>query len=407
MPISTRNSAKRGSTDDDPSDEDDRGPARQTTTQTRGQALPTAKAKANYKQKIKHLETENSDLKAAHEELQDKFDTVMAQLQAARQKGYTKRNTGYADMVKKKTRKELWRICKFMADEKQERQATEVVLDTLKMREFMLTNDKAKDAVILQKRSDFVGTYSNDCREALNDQRSYVQSQMKKVANKLLAKEEDPLPSIEDIYKVATRIIPLLPDDPNDTSEEAVAQRAEHERLMNIFLWYWDDLLPACAGNIYWRDGIRRSQCITVANHEGKHCIPASTEAMTAIMYDNCSEKWASMWDKKKEDPEYKIPKKKEDPDYEEMLPKYSDPAAGQSKYGGWSEEGLLKYSELVPQIKTSRQTTEAAQLERICLQMVKDRYGIKQGDAPKTKKNRGKKRKEAPTSIVVAFDEE
>ena len=396
---STRNSsagrtASKGS-DTEP-EEDDPAPASRTVTKNN---LPTKQQKATYKLKIKELEEEKHALQA-------KYDLVMDQLSAARQKGYSKRNSGYADMVKKKTRKELWRICKFMTDERYERVATEKVLDIIKMREFMLTNDKGKDTVIQQKRYDFMNTYSNDCREALNEQRSYVQSQMKKVAWKLCDEEGDPsaLPTIEDIYKVANRMIPLPPEDPS--AADAAEQQAEHDRLMKVFLWYWDNLLPACAGNVYWRDSIRRSMCISVANLDGKPCIPPSTEAMTAIMYDNCSEKWGVMWQKKKDDPAYKIPKKRDDPDYDEMMPKYSDPTAGQSKYGGWSHEGLVKFVEAMGQIRKARQTEEAAQLEQICLQMVKDKYGVKAGAAEKTKK-KGKKRKDPPTSVVMDFDEE
>lgn len=347
------------------------------------------------------LKRQNTELNAEITEVKDMYDKVLEELQQAQQKGYNKRNQGYADLVVKKTKRELWRTVKFLSNEKTELAATERCLDLLKIKEFMLTNDKAKDKVIKAKRADFVGTYNSDCREGINEQRSYVQSQMKKVFNKAMSNEVVP-PSVEDLYKVVTRDIPL----PSDTDE---AQQEEHERLMAVFLWYWDDLLPKCAGNIYWRDSIRRHQCISIANHEGKQCITSSTEAMCALMYDNCREKWEKMYARKKEDPTAKMPKKKDDPETDDFAGKYSDAQSGQSKYGGWNPEGLEKFRQVVGQVKAARQTEKSAQLERFCLDMVRHRYKIKPEDPVVTGGKRGKKRKKAPVAAapVIEFDEE
>lgn len=345
------------------------------------------------------LKNEITELKEDYDDLKDKYDAVLDQLQQARKKGYDKRNQGYADLVVKKTKRELWRTVKFLSNEETEIAATERCLDLMNIREFMLTNDKGKDVVIKQKRSDFVATYRGDCREGTNEQRSYVQSQMKKVFNKTMDNGGVP-PSIADVYKVVTRDIPL----PSDSDE---AQQEEHERLMVIFLWYWDELLSKCAGNIYWRDSIRRHQCISIATHEGKHCITSSTEAMCALMYDNCRDKWEKMYKKKQADPTAKLPKKKDDPETDELSGKYSDAQSGQAKYGGWNSEGLEKFQLVVGQVKAARKTEKSAQLEQICLDMVRHRYKIEPETVALTGK-RGKKRKKTPAAaVVIAFDDD
>jgi hypothetical protein len=396
MPTITRNGASKKRVEDTDTSADTSADTASTTV-TVGELKKMYKAS---KTEIKRLTRENTELKEEIEDVKDLYDRVMQELILARKKGYEKRNQGYADLVAKKTKRELWRTVKFLSNEATENIATERCLDLMKIREFTLTNDKGKDLVINQKRSDFVATYRGDCREGINEQRSYVQSQMKKVFNKTMEREEVP-PSIEDLYKVVTRDIPL----PSDTDE---AQQQEHERLMTIFLWYWDELLPKCAGNIYWRDSIRRHQCISQATHEGKQCITNSTEGICALMYDNCHDKWDKMWKNKQEDPSAKMPKKKDDPEVDEYAGKYSDSMSGQSKYGGWNPEGLAKFQEVVAQVKAARQTEKSAQLEQICLDMVRHRYKIKADDNAAPAGKRGQKRKKtAPPTVVIGFDEE
>ena len=400
MVVSTRrkgyNDKTKRTRDDDDDDDDDDDEVAKMESKLAEYKLTLRSAKV----KISEKNGEITKLKEENAHLKNKLTKVISDLSDSRKKeGNSRRNKGFAEVVTKKTKRELWRVLKFMANEKQEREATEKVLDVMKIREFMLTNDEAKDVVILQKRSDFVNTYAVDCREGMNEQRSYVQSQMKKVSWKVLEKDET-LPSVEDIYKVATRNIP-------PPSEIDAGQQAEHDRLMKIFVWYWDVLLAACAGNTYWREAIRRYQCISIANHEGKVCITCSTEALCAVMYDNCQEKWIKMFNKKAQDAAAKIPKKKDDPETEEYAAKYSDPQSGQAKYGGWCDEGLKQYQDTIALVKASRETELSAQLEQECLALVRAKHNMIYKENGPGSKKKGKKRRRSPASaIVVDFDE-
>ena len=352
---------------------------------------------------IKELNDENDNIAHENSTLKKRINTLIEELSSLRKKDPGTKNQGYSDLVTKKTKRELWRTIKFIGNEKQEREATEKVLDILKIKEFMLTGDKAKDAVILQKRADFINTYSPDVRDGFNAQRSYVQSEMKKRVDKShLDKDLDP-PTVEDVYKVAARDIP----PPSDTDP---AQQAEHDRLMEIFAWYWDVLLPPCAGNVYWRSAIKTTMCISTANHDGAPCIPYSTEALAALMYDNCREKWIKMRALKKADKKAKIPKKKDDDNIEDFQGKYSDAASGQAKYGGWSSEGLEKFKETRTSVKTGRHSTNGAALERECLGLVRVLNGLPKDMGPpgaETTTKKGKKRKATAAPVLVDFDDE
>jgi hypothetical protein len=238
-----------------------------------------------------------------------------------------------------------------------------MLIDHLGRKELMQTGNKAKDVVIMQKRSDFINLYKDDVRDGLNQQRSYIQSQMKKVCDALLEKGKK-LPTVEDIVSVATRSFPL----PKDGDE---AGGKEYERIMEIFVWYWDVLLPCVAGNTYWNKGIRRTQTISLAaDKEETLCIPPSTEAMCAVMYDNCYGKWPKLKEIKKKGG--KIPKKKTDPGTKDVKGKYSDPLSGQSKYGGWSVTGLKEFNRLRKAVITGRALEDLPNVEKDCLGLVR-----------------------------------
>lgn len=320
--------------------------------------------------KISKLEARNDRLEVGkmqadkdHDLLMEKYKKLLSDLKKNRGKSSNDSyNKEIANMVTTKTKRETWRTVKFMCNEKQERKATLMTLDHCRLREYMLTNDPDKDVIIEQKRETFADLYMGACREALNDQRSYVQSQSKDRAFKVLSAGQELFPW-ELVAKVAARDVPNPEED-----------KEEYEKFVACFIWYWDELLPAVAGNVYWKPSIRWNQCITIANIDGQACIPVSTEAMAALIYENCCDKWVAIYNYKEGDikSKKKIPKKKDDQESAQFKGKYSDDASGQAKYGGWSKAGLERFRDLVVAIKAGRASDGTPNLEKFILDQVK-----------------------------------
>jgi hypothetical protein len=194
-------------------------------------------------------------------------------------------NAEVSKMVSSKTKRVAWRMYKFINNPKQEQDMCMKILDDSKLREYMRTTNDELNVVIDQKRLMFCDVYSAHGREALNEQRSYVQTRGKTSAFDLLKNRNNGLYPVAAIIKVATRDIPSAEDDSD-----------ENARLMAIFVWYWEDYLPGFAGNIFWSAAIRRAQTMSMATFKSKRCIPCSTEAIAALMYENCAKKWVAMY---------------------------------------------------------------------------------------------------------------
>ena len=351
---------------------------------------------------VNKLETEITNLRKENDDVKHKYDELVEEVD--KQRDVAKDNPfskEYAEMVAKKTKRDTWRTVKFISNEQQELKVCELTLDLLNLSNYMLTTNEDKNVVICQKRAAFCALYKGISRESLNEQRNYAQSQAKEKAHNLLAGNETGgmLYSQEDMLAVACRNIP----DPEQDKDR-------YDHLMKVFVWYWDDYLPAIAGNKYWKATIRHSCSMTMANINGTTCIPVGTEAIAILIYENCAAKWVEIYNWKEGDlnSKKKIPKKKDNPKTKDFMGKYSDASSGQAKYGGWSKEGLKRFKELRVLIKNGRNTERAAGLEMDCLARVKvknNKVGDKAGEGKKNKKRKAKSITEEE-EIVIDFDE-
>ena len=94
---------------------------------------------------------------------------------------------------------------------------------------------------------------------------------------------------------------------------------------------------------------------ISKAQVGGDACITAGTEAMTVLCYENCLDKWKEIWELQKKDSKAKIPKKKADSQSQKFRGLFSNPFAGQAKYGGWNRKGIARFKELRTLISEAR----------------------------------------------------
>ena len=346
-----------------------------------------ARKVTSYAKRYKKLEAELAALK-------DKF----SEMAGARSKEKQCYNTEIADMVAKKVKREVWRFIKFINTPEQEKTLCLKTLDKLGLKEYLLTNDPAKDAVITQKREAFADIYMGHAREALNEQRSYVQSRAKDKAIGWMKDGKD-LINQRDILRVATRDIPTLEED-----------KEEHERLMGVFAWYWEHYLPAIAGNTYWSKAIRRTSTMTLANFKNKHCITVTTEAMAVLIYENCAQKWVAIfnWKEGGNESKKKIPKKKDDKDSAQFQGKWSDSYCGQDKYGGWHDDGLRRFLDILALVKEGRLREKAPDLEKECLELVKIQTAVAESaDAAKEKASKKRKRPAIDPPVVLELGDD
>jgi len=136
--------------------------------------------------------------------------------------------------------------------------------------------------------------------------------------------------------------------------------------LMEIFAWYWDSFLPAALGHSKMYTASERrlqqiSEC-TPKDKPRKKYVTIENEAFAVLTFENNIRKWENY---EKLRPKYGkkvrfIPCKKQDPTQPDKVDEcivggkqairiYSDACrgrytladSGQSKYGGWSLQGL------------------------------------------------------------------
>jgi hypothetical protein len=140
----------------------------------------------------------------------------------------------------------------------------------------MERTDNVDDAI-----EEWLSMYATDVRAAINDQRSYVQSEMKKIALAWLKQGENLLP-FDEFKAIALRNVDG--DDENPDPKK--------EKKFDLYLTF----LSAVAGSGIFGDKARRTDPVSLCmTAEGKTAVPPSTEAMCLIMYDNCRQKWLNM----------------------------------------------------------------------------------------------------------------
>ena len=278
-------------------------------------------------------------------------------------------------VVAKTTKRELWKICKFIKNEDFLLKATNYVMQCLDLSDFEGYHGKE----LIERQEIWKATYSSVVREALNRHRNYVQGEIRKVVfEDLIANDPPDLPNKEELVNLVLRD-KLEDDTPKD-------EREHHEKLFDK---YWTVLLPKVAGNSFW--GPSRRHYYLPSNGKDDRLVPegseleesvplvsASDEAFLAVTYINAYHKWVKQAEKHEES----VEKRKTDPnallydpskDKEDYKLPYTNAKAGNKKFGGWRSEGILKYDKLVKDIEDNRKKNrkfvkdvEAAALERI-----------------------------------------
>jgi len=327
--------------------------------------------------------TERDEALADLDKMRRMKDDLRARLNDAHANGGNKSpkklNAAMIMQTKKVTKKEAWRVCKMIPNDKHLKKVCELVIDHLKIKDFLHLDGETdiRREEVDDRRAEWISMYAPTVRAALNEQKSYVQSEMKKIFLECKKKDMD-LPPYPEFADIAFRNLNSDADVPEGQDPQIDPAKVE---IFDVYLL----MLSACAGSHTYGDKQRRTTPVSVClTKNGKTAVPCSTEAMCLIMYDNCYNKWMEMhnWKEVDKNPA-DIPKysSKRHEETKKWMGKYSDSCSGNSPYAGWSLEGIKKFKQLMTEIKALREDDleaileiEQAAVDRFALQYQEDR---------------------------------
>jgi hypothetical protein len=195
------------------------------------------------------------------------------------------------------------------------------------------------------------------------------------------------LPSPDVFIKnIATRDFSewdLLDTDSDDVKNTKTAAKND---AMDLFDVYTEIMVWAVAGTKLWNPNIRHFEPMTTSKLPNTHLeqlrIPASTEAMAIVAYINNYKKWnASYAWKKANYGKGKVPKwsNKRPTEFVEFQEEYSSGKVKVDKpeWGGWSDEGKMKFVELQAIITKSREDNfdRHVREDQACADRLKEKF--------------------------------
>ena len=245
----------------------------------------------------------------------------------------------------------------------------------------------------------------------LNKVRNYVQGQtFDKVKDYVRTHGEAKFPSLEEIELIVKRDPSLLPP-PEDASDE---DKEAHEDLIFKAVWWANSFLAQVAGaSTWWRPAIRKSMTISQATYEGKACVPINTEAMAALFFENGATADPGAKDEDGNPLEGKwyeyfklssnctnkvtVPRSRQGDKEGKYEGRYSSSKSGSSTFGGWSDEGLIRYEDWMDQVDAARKREHSEAVEQAILKRIRmDCFGLTAenggGDDEGSRKKKAKK---------------
>ena len=360
---------------------------------------------------MKKLQRELEEQKRKNQEQQSTIQALNSKKSKRQVVGKLKVSTEIEEKVKELAGMlgpKLWRTTKFINNEEQEYEACKIVMKALhEMKDCVEDNIDA-----------FVATYGGTVCKTINDARSNAQSGMKKAY--LEYKAANPkfkMPTPKELINVQKRKKEDLLFPPEDQkpkapdpkafkdgkeAEDFKTQKTEYEKAMDhwkkeharinrnrqIIKWYWTKLLPCVAGSKRWSKNIRCYGCIsshTFPDNTALKYITSADEALVAILYENCGQRWPFLAEQAKGNPTYQVTKAdKADKRYNSA---YSDTKAGQKKYGGWNETGRERFENLEKKFRVAKKKEHVKDLEKEILALIQKEENI--GTGKKKRKER------------------
>ena len=352
----------------------------------------------------KQLEAEIAKLQAQIQENQQAHEQELAEARTAALKGKKRKSRahGYGVQVPISTEleervidvagTELWRTCKFLADESQLLEACQFIMETLPETSDLVDDKNPEKDLNIEA---FSAHYGEKVCKTINTKRSDVQSGMKK-AYEIRVSSGLSVPTPKQLGQVIRRVgLEYDPENPEKNAENR-----------EWFLWYWEHLLSKVGGKNVWGHTIR---CYgTISQHAppddpNRKYITSSDEALVLVMYENCGQRFPYTAECNRKGI-------KVDQNHKRYQSRWSDNRAGQCKWGGWNLNGRKRYIELRTKISKAKRKNHVAAVEAHCLSELQAKHSI---GTSRTSKKKGKKAKdfegneESFASFGVESDEE
>jgi hypothetical protein len=268
----------------------------------------------------------------------------------------------------------LFKIAKFIADEKQLNGATDKVMKMLDLACFEGKRGKA----LIDAQEEWKANNREIVRNAINDWRNYVQSELHKHLFKTIfpSKREAELPTPAEMYQVALRE-GLNDDDP------------DQERMQECLDIYWDELLSKVAGHSSWGPGKRHHGCISDSrpgdNPDEVLYVTPSDEAFLVLVWENCYTKWMYMLEQERAG-------KDVDEKAEEYQTPFTVPKGGVQYFGGWNKAGRKRYRDILEKVKESKEENpDLKAIEKAALERIRSKHKCQEREDKRKQKGRKK----------------
>lgn len=134
------------------------------------------------------------------------------------------------------------------------------------------------------------------------------------------------------------------------------------------FLWFAGELLECVSGKRAW--GARKKYKATISeaksNETGESIVTISDEAFALLMYENYMDKWIERYHDEK----------RGEPGKKRIAGRYTKSSIGYCEYGGWSEDGVLRFNELCKMVQEDRASRNAREAEEQLLASLRRQAG-------------------------------
>ena len=165
----------------------------------------------------------------------------------------------------------------------------------------------------------------------------------------------------------------------------------------HIFDQYVDVILMKVVGKDHWDKSIRLYQTVSKAEHKDrlkfKACITPGSEAFVYLLYENCFRKWDYMVEKTQKN-------EKMDKVFLVHMCVHTTCTAGQNMWGGWTEEGRVRFQEIKKKVIDARARDHVEKMEQECLQRLRAAHQV---DA----KGKKKRKRDEPMEIPEVDEED
>ena len=343
---------------------------------------------------IKRLMDENKRLKRQNK------------VQSGKSGGYVM-NTAIASDVSTIMKQNLWDVIKFCGSEDQLRKVSRKVFMAQGSYPALLAS-KSKEK-IEDEMEIFFKTYGGHIAKVLNDKRSSVQTCIAKMWKLQLnnAKQHCPTSS-KQVFDIVMRkkgmcepIIEEVPQKDDDgkiildeDGNKVSFPEVQNSEELAMFDWWITVVLrqATCFGS--WGDSDFKYQCPSSATHAHRKraAVTASCEAFACLTFENNMDRWLWM---NAEEKAGRIPNRSH-PKYQ---PKYTGLNVGQQKFGGWSNDGILRFVELQNLVKKNRAENgeDIQRYEQDALERIQVAYGV----STTSKSSKKKKKKQKPQQDI------